>query len=264
MVDSKLVMQLRAQTGAGVLDAKKALEETGGNLEQAIDFLRKKGAVKAAAKAERETKEGIIALVKQGNKVAVVQLACETDFVARNSDFVNTADEFAKKLLNVSKEEFKTWAEEKIKNELVVKIGENIQLGQFDVHTGEVLGTYLHSNKKVAAVVALSGGTEELANDLAMQVTAMSPKYLRPQDVPAEELAKEKEICREQLKKEGKPENILEKIVEGKLNKYYEEVCLLKQVYIKDEDLTIEKLLAQAAAQTGREISVESFARYSL
>ncbi|MDP3244788.1 MAG: translation elongation factor Ts [bacterium] len=264
MFDSKLVMQLRAQTGAGVLDAKKALEETNGDLAQAVDFLRKKGAVKAAAKAERVTKEGVIALAKQGSKIAVAQLACETDFVARNSDFINTAEEFAQKLLTVSKEEFKTWAEEKIKNELAVKIGENIQLGQFDVFTGEVLGSYLHSNKKVAAVVILSGGTQELANDLAMQAAAMSPKYVRPEDVPADEAAKEKEICREQLKGEGKPENILEKIVAGKLAKFYEEVCLFKQSYIKDEDLTIEKLIAREAAKTGQEIKVESFTRYSL
>lgn len=260
MIDSKLVMQLREQTGAGVLDAKKALEETGGDLEKAKDILRKKGAVKAANKAERLTKEGLIVMARQGNKVAVVSLACETDFVARNADFIKTAEEFAQALLTKGVSEFKGCAEAKIKNELVVKIGENIQLGAFDIVEGAVLGNYLHSNKKVAAVVVLSGGTGELAGELAMQVAAMSPKYIAPSDVPADVLEKEKSVYREQLKGEGKPENIMEKILEGKLAKYYEEVCLLKQKFIKDEDLTIEALIKKS----GDNVKVEKFVRYSI
>lgn len=260
MVDAKLIVQLREQTGAGILDAKKALEETGGDLAQAADLLRKKGVVKAASKAERATQEGLIAMARQVNKMAVVTLACETDFVARNPDFVKTAEEFAKKLLDDGAAGFKEWAEAKIQNELVVKIGENIQLGNFEIIEGEVLGNYLHSNKKIAAAVVLSGGTEQLAGELAMQVAAMSPKYIAPSDVPAEELGREKDIYREQLKGEGKPENILDKIIEGKLAKYYEEVCLLKQKFIKDEEMTIEALIKKS----GGDIKVEKFVRYSI
>jgi elongation factor Ts len=259
MSDLQTVKQLREQTGAGMMDCQKALAEAGGDLSQAVEILRKKGLEKAGKKAERSTKEGLIALAKEGNKVAVVGLACETDFVARNEDFIQAVKEMSQKLLTTDLESFKTWAEEKIKNELIVKIGENMRLSASEVLIGEVIGTYLHSNKKVAAAVVLTGGSEELAVDLAMQVTAMSPKYLKPEDIPAEELAKEKEIYREQMAAQGvdnKPEVVKEKIIEGKLGKYYAEVCLLKQQFIKDDKMTVEQLLDEA--------EVVKFSRYSI
>jgi elongation factor Ts len=245
-IDLKTISSLRDQTGAGIADCKKALEEADGDITKAIEVLRKKGEIKAAKKADRTTKEGIIALAKEGNKMAVVSVACETDFVAQNEDFVNTINSFADKLLAVSMDEFKTWADGVLKNELVVKIGENLVLGDCAVIEGNVLGSYVHFNKKTAAIVSLDGGSAELADDIAMQAAAMAPKWLKLEDVPADVVAKEKEIYSEVLRQEGKPENMLEKIMEGKLAKFYEENCLLNQVFIKDDSKKISDLLGDA------------------
>ncbi|MBI5621928.1 elongation factor Ts [Candidatus Falkowbacteria bacterium] len=250
------IKKLRETTGAGMVDCQKALDEAGGDLTAAVDILRKKGLEKAGKKAERATSEGMIAMAREGKKVAVASLRCETDFVARNSDFGAAVAEFASQLLTVSADEFKTWAEEKIKNELIVKIGENLQLGDFGVLEGDVVGVYLHSDKKQAAVVVLSGGTAAQANDLAMQVVAMSPSYIRPEDVPAEVIAKEKEIYVEQMAGENKPAEVLQKIIEGKLQKFYMETCLLKQPFIKDDSQTVEQCLGNA--------TVNEFQRYSI
>jgi len=185
---------------------------------------------------------------QDGDKLAVVGLSCETDFVSLNEDFIKAVDNYAAELATKGEAEFKTWAEGNIKNELVVKIGENIQLTTAKVFdaAGVVLGKYIHSNKKIASVVVLTGGNEELANDIAMQIAAMSPEYLNPESVPAEITDKEKEIYAEQLKAEGKPEEMIEKILQGKINKFYEDVCLVKQKFIKDDKMTIEQLLQQA------------------
>jgi len=264
-IDVQTITKLRELTGAGLTDCKQALDESSGDIDKAIEILRKKGAIKAAKKSDRITKEGVIAIARTENKVAVFGLACETDFVALNRDFVAAVESFAQALLQSDDiDAFKIQTEEKIKNELVVKIGENIQLAAADVIEGEVLGVYLHSNKKVASVVSLSAGPKELAWELAMQATAMSPKYSKPEDVPALVVAKEKEIYREQLKAEGKPEAMWEKIIQGKLNKYYQEVCLTKQVFIKDDSLTVEKLMEKQAAETGTKIEVVKFVRYQI
>jgi elongation factor Ts len=254
----ELIKDIRQITGAGMSDVKKALDEAGGDKDKAIEILRKAGQKIAAKKSARETKEGVIALAKADGKVAIVSLGCETDFVARNEDFIKTVDELAEKLLEIGKDEFKTWATDYIQNELIVKIGENLQLIQFDILEGKTVGTYLHSNKKVASVVVLSEGEEDFAKEVAMHAAAMAPKYLKPEEVDAEELDKEREIYREQLKKEGKPENMLDKILEGKVQKYYTEVCLLKQTFVKDDKKTIEKFAEESKAV------IDSFGYYSL
>ncbi len=259
-IDTKLIIKLRELSGAGVGDCSAALEEANSDIDKAIEILRKKGAVKAAKKSERTTKEGVIAIAKDDSKVAIVGLACETDFVARNQDFIKAVDQMAQKLLTTPEDEFKSWAEDKIKNDLTIKIGENIKLLVAEIIKGELVGTYLHSNKKLAAVVVLSGGDGGLATDLAMQVTAMSPRYLKPEQISAEEIEKEKEIYQEQLKTEGKPEAMREKIILGKLNKYYQEVCLLKQVFIKDDKISIEDFIKKQ----GKEIEVVKFVRYQI
>ncbi len=256
-INLQTISDLRAQTGAGIADCKKALEEANGDIAIAIENLRKKGELKAAKKTDRATKEGLVALAQEDNKVAAVVLACETDFVSRNQDFIQVTENFAQTLLQAEDlEQFKAQAEDRIKSELIVKIGENIQLADYGVLTGETVGSYLHSNKKTAAVVVLSGGQVELANDLAMQVTAMSPQYVRPEDIPDEEIAKEKEIYREQLKAEGKPEQIWDKIIEGKLNKFYQDVCLEHQEYIKDDSKRVKDLLG--------EVRIVDFKKYSV
>ena len=256
-IDLQTISQLRDKTGAGIGDCKKALEESGGDIEKAIENLRKKGEIKAAKKSDRATKEGVIALAFEGDKLAVVALACETDFVARTDEFSKTVSDFASHLLaNNSLDEFKTWAETIMKDELVMKIGENLQLGGYGVFTGSPIGTYIHSNKKVAGVIVLSSGAKELADDVAMHLAAMSPKYLNPQDVPAEVLDKEKEIYQEQLKSENKPEAIWGKIIDGKLAKFYEENCLMNQVFIKDDSKKINDLLGDA--------TITAWSRYQL
>lgn len=254
----ELIKDVRQITGAGMSDVKKALDEAGGDKDKAIEILRKAGQKIAAKKAEREIKEGVIALAKGDGKIAIVGLGCETDFVALNEDFIKTVDELASKLLELGKDDFESWANEYIQNELIVKIGENLQLAEFDVIEGKTIGTYLHSNKKIASIIALSEGSEDVAKEVAMHAAAMAPKYLKPEEVNTEELEKEKEIYREQLKKEGKPENMLEKILEGKVQKYYTEVCLLKQPFVKDDKKTIEQYLQDNGA------TVENFGYFSL
>jgi len=243
-IDIKTISELRDKTGIGIGDCKAALEEAGGDINTAIEILRKKGELKAAKKADRAAKEGLIAFAEKDGKIAAITLNCETDFVARNEDFQKTASEFAGKLLEMGDENsFRAWAEDYIKNELVMKIGENLQLGGCGIFSGAVVGTYLHSNNKIAGIVILSGGSQELAKDIAMQVAAMSPKYLNPESVPAADLEKEKEIYKEQLKNENKPEAIWDKIISGKLAKFYEENCLTEQLFIKDDEKKIKDLL---------------------
>lgn len=259
-IDLQTITQLRNQTGAGLADCKKSLEEAQGDITKAIEILRKSGEIKAAKKADRTTNEGLVAIIKEGHKAAGVVLACETDFVSRNEDFINAVSSYAQKLLNTPENDFKAWAEENIKTDLVLKIGENIKLGDCGVLSGPVLGVYLHSNKKTGAVVVLDGGSEALASDLAMQVVAMSPQYLSPESVPPEKIEKEKEIYRDQMKNENKPAEIIEKIIAGKLNKYFEEVCLLNQLFIKDDSKTISVLLKEA----GEGITIKEFRKFSV
>lgn len=258
-IDLKTISQLREKTGAGIGDCKAALEEAAGNLDQAVELLRKKGEIKAAKKSDRATSEGVIALAKGAGKIAVVALACETDFVALTDDFKTAVANLAQELL-ADETDFRARAEQKIKEELVVKIGENLRLADFGVFAGEVIGSYLHSNNKAAAVVVLSGDGESLANDLAMQVVAMSPQYLDPSGVPTEVIAKETEIYREQLAGENKPAEIIEKIIAGKLAKFYEENCLLYQIYIKDDSKKIIDLMLAV----GDNISIKEFKKFQL
>ncbi len=258
MINLQTITTLRQMTGAGMVDCQKALAEVNGDLDQAVEILRKKGEAKAAKKADRVAKEGLIAFKGDTQKVAVIALNCETDFVSRGEDFINAVNEMVEKLYNEGDAGFAAWADAKIKGELIVKIGENIQLNSAEIVTGEVVGTYLHSNKKAAAIVVLKGGTPELASEVGMQAVAMSPAYLNPSDVPADILAKEKEIYLEQLKNEGKPADIAEKIVGGKINKFYEENCLNKQSFIKDDKMSVEKYLESKGA------TIVSFKRYQI
>lgn len=253
-IDLKLVSQLRDKTGAGFGDCKSALEEAGNDLEKAVEIMRKKGELKAAKKADRAVKEGAVSISGDSQKCAVVALACETDFVSRGDDFKAAVTEMSDKLLT-DPEGFAVWVDSRIK-ELVMKIGENIQLAGQGVFEGAVVGQYLHANKKVAGICVLDQANSDIANDIAMQIAAMSPKWLAPEDVDADILAKEKEIYREQLKTENKPEQIWDKIIEGKLAKFYEENCLLNQVFIKDDSKKIKDLLAGSAIAAWAKFSV--------
>lgn len=246
MVDKNTVIELRKLTGAGIVECQNTLEEANGNIEEAIEILRKKGALKAAKKADRATNEGIIAAAinEEKTKGVLVQIHCETDFVARTDDFSNMVQELTDNYLtgDSAAENFNSK-----KDELVMKIGENLLFAKEGVLEGALVVAYIHSNRKAASLIAFDKVIDtDLANGIAMHAVAMSPDYLNPEEVSTEVLDKEKEIYTEQLRAEGKPEEIIAKIMDGKVNKFYEDVCLNRQKYIKDDSKTIEAILGEA------------------
>ncbi|MDP3899779.1 MAG: translation elongation factor Ts [bacterium] len=268
------IKALREKTGAGMIDVKKALEEAGGDMEKATDILRKKGAAKAAKRAGREASEGIIiaSVNDEGNEGYMVEVNSETDFVSRNEQF----QDFAKKIFAIVKNEKPNNREELLKltfadttvqaklEELTGSIGEKLDIKNVAVLKSDhgVVASYIHASGRIGVLIAMSGVEKdsEIAHDLAMQVAASNPKCLTPAEVAPEEIEREKDVYREQLKNEGKPEAMIEKIIAGKLGKFYEEVCLVKQIYIKDDKKTVEQVL-QAA---GENVSIEKFVRFSL
>lgn len=241
-IDAKAVASLRSRTGVSMMECKKALEEAGGDEEKAIEILRKKGASAAAKKAERDQAEGSVFSASNDGKSALVRLDCETDFVARDDNFQALGQELADALLNNGLDAANALAEQKIPA-LVQKLGENISFGELKLTEAAVNGVYVHSNGKIGVVVGLSGGSPELAKDIAMHAAAMNPLYVKPEDVSDEDLAKERDIWKEQLAAEGKPENILDKIMQGKEKKFREENALLTQEFVKDSEKLIKDLL---------------------
>lgn len=225
-----------------MLAVKKALDEASGDEEKAIEILRKRGEAQAVKKAARDQSEGCIFIAQEGSKAALVQLACETDFVAKGDDFQSTGKELASKALSEDADAAKSHAES-IVPDLVNKLGENISFAEVKVVEGSPLGTYVHTNKKIGVIVTLEGGDETKARDVAMHAAAMAPEFVNPEDVSAEIVEKEKEIWKEQLTKEGKPAEIQEKIMMGKEKKFREESALMKQPFAKDPTMTIEKYL---------------------
>lgn len=264
----ELIKKLRDKTGAGIVDCKKALEESGNDIEKAVEILRKKGIAKAAKRGERETNQGIIKLAvsDDAKEGYLVEVNAETDFVVRNEKF----QAFAEDVLNLIKDKKPRNREELMKldfngasvedalSSLSGVIGEKLDIKRCDVlFSNGTVAVYSHMGGKIGVAVALDKeGQSDLAYDIAMQVAAADPKCITPEEVPAEDLEKEKDIYREQLRKEGKPEEMIEKILGGKVNKYYEEVCLTKQEYVKDDKKKVEEIL--------NDVKVEKFIRYSL
>lgn len=234
------IKALRERTGISMTACKNALEEAAGDEEKAIELLRKKGAAKAAERSDRATANGVVAIVEKDNKTAMIALSCETDFVAKNPDFLKKAQEFAEKLLKEGEDADFT---EDITN-LGMAMGERILVKDKKVVTGPKLGSYVHLNNRIGVVISATGGSDELVKDIAMHVAAMNPMNLSPEDISDELLAKEKEIWAEQLKAEGKPEAIVEKIMEGKTKKFREESALLTQAFVKNPEQLIKDLLA--------------------
>jgi len=238
MATAAEIKVLRERTGAGLLACKKALEESDGNMEAAIDLLRKKGEAKAAKKADRATNEGFVSI----DGAAIVAVQCETDFVARNEKFRAFVDELAAKASEsgpvAAKEHF-----ESVKGEKIMEIGENLQFGEAVVVEGAIYAGYVHTNGKVGAIVALDGGTEEMAKDVAMHVVAMNPSVANPEDVAQEEIDREIAIYKEQLIAEGKPENIMDNIIAGKVKKYCAGQALTCQTFVKDSSMTVQEYL---------------------
>ena len=257
MITAAQVNELRKLTGAGMMDCKKALVESEGNMEEAIVVLRKKGAAKASSKSERETSEGSAFIFSEGNKAAIVLISCETDFVARNDKFIALGEELAKKAIQSDKDSTLSDGNTQA-TELAGVIGENIKVLDIQIIEAGTIGKYIHSNKKIGVLVALEGGNKEIATDIAMHVAAMNPKVLSPNEISEELVNKEKEIWIDQLKNEGKPENIIENILKGKEKKFREESALNKQAFVKDNKKTIEEFAKENGA------TVVSFIRLSI
>jgi elongation factor Ts len=241
-ISASAVMSLRARTGVSMMACKEALEEAGGDEEKAIELLRKRGIAQAAKKAARDQAEGLVFLKDTGSKAGVVLLRCETDFVARDDAFQAVGKQLVDTLVNDGKDAAMSLSE-KLVPDLVQKLGENITVGEMHLVEAPNLGTYIHSNAKIGVLVGLSGGTPEHAKDVAMHAAAANPSYVKPEEVTAEAVAKEKEIWAEQLKKEGKPAEMLEKIMGGKEKKFREENALTTQAFVKDPSKTVQKYL---------------------
>ena len=260
------ISKLREVTGAGMMDCKKALEEANGDLDTAGDILRKKGIVKAAKRADKISAEGLSAVEAKGSTAVALELNTETDFAAGSDDFKKLLEEITQYLLANKPASFEAGVagvQDKI-SAAVAKIGEKITLRRFallEKGENEAFGAYVHMGGKVGVLTLLSGTTDEnLAREVAMQVAAANPKYVERSEVPTEVLDKEKEIFAEQLKAQGKPENMIANILKGKMEKYYGEVCLPEQPFIKDEEKTVQKFLDGHGAG----IKIKKFFRYEV
>lgn len=244
MISASLVKELREKTGAGMLDCKKALEATNGNIDAAIDWLREKGISKAAKKAERIAAEGLAAIYIEGNVAAIVEVNSETDFVAKNSEFTTMVDSILKAIVSGEPKTDEDVLNLEIAGQTVsdmivdktAKIGEKLGFRRFErvvKKDSENFGAYIHMGGKIAVLTVVDGASEEVAKEVAMHAAAMRPTYTKSSEVPTEVLDKEKAIMREQLLNEGKPADRIDNILVGKVNKYYEDVCLENQIFVK-------------------------------
>jgi elongation factor Ts len=260
------VKQLRERTGAGMMECKKALVESNGDLDAAAELMRKSGLAKADKKAARIAAEGTVAIERAGSSAALVEVNCETDFVARSDEFQEFARDVAKAALTSAASSVESLVEskhgsatlEERRRALIAKIGENIAVRRFvRISSPGALGTYMHGSR-IGSLVALEGGDEALARDLAMHVAAVDPAYIDASAVPAAVLDKEREILAEQTKGENKPAEIIAKMVEGRLRKFLAEITLVGQPFVKDPDTSVEKLLKKSGAK------VVQFVRYQV
>lgn len=240
MVTLDQIKELRELTGVSTMSCKSALEETHGNIQKAVEILRKKGEAKAAARSDRSTGEGGF-FIKSGNgKVSLVALKCETDFVARTQDFSRFGQELADSEFSGDFDSVSARV-----NEVAAKMGEKLEIAEHKTFEGPVVGSYIHSNLKIAAVAVLTGGSEEIARDVSMHIAGIAPKYIRPEEIPTSDIDQEKSIWIEQLKNEGKPEAVIEKILSGKEKKFREEQALLTQTFVKDPEKSVAQYLGE-------------------
>ena len=275
-ITAALVKELRERTGAGMMDCKKALSATDGDLEKAIDFLREKGLAAAAKKAGRVAAEGLVeAYIHGGGRIGVlVEVNCETDFVAKTDNFKALVEKIAAHIVATKPADLEALMASELDGQTVealvtasvAKIGEKISVRRFALYEAPegVVAAYIHGGGKIGVLVEFKGGNAELGKDVAMHIAAANPAYLDRTQVPAAELEHEKEVLSEQAKNEGKPEKIIEKMVAGRIEKYYKEVCLMEQPFVKDPDKTISDLITESIAKIGENISIRRFTRYQL
>jgi len=282
MISAQMVKELRERTGAGMMDCKKALSETNGDVEKAIEILREKGLAAAAKRSGRIAAEGLVeTYISEANKIgAIVEVNCETDFVADNEQFVALAKNIAKQSASTNAKTIEELVEEKYianKNitvkdavtDLVAKLGEHMTIRRFKKFSTDngIIQSYLHGGGRIGVLVQLSCDINnsvilEVAKDVAMQVAAANPLFLSADEVDIELLEKEKEIFKVQALNEGKPEKIVEKMVEGRIQKYYKENCLIEQVWVRNIDYTISKYLTEKSKEVGAPITIIKYARF--
>lgn len=270
-ITAQMVKELREKTGAGMMDCKKALTATEGNMEKAIDFLREKGIASAAKKADRVAAEGTTFILSEGNDAVILEVNAETDFVAKNENFQALVKELAEHLLAKKPATVEEALEQKMDNgqtvdeyvnAAIAKIGEKLTLRRFEVKTktdNDAFGEYLHMGGRIAVLTVLEGTTDaEVAKDVAMHIAAINPKYVSRDEVSAEEAERERQVLTQQALNEGKPEKIVAKMVEGRLGKFFEEICLLDQTFVKNPDQKVRQFVEANGAK------VTEFVRYEV
>jgi len=259
---ASMVKELRERTGLGMMECKKALVEAGGDIDKAIDDLRKSSGMKAAKKAGRIAAEGIVAIkVADDNSYGVmVEVNSETDFVARDDGFLAFVNQVVEKAFSEKQTDVSALAAsmEDARQALVQKIGENINVRRVELIEAPVVGAYVHSNNRIAVLVSLTAGDAEVAKDVAMHVAAVNPQVVKPEDMPEEVVAKEKEIFVAQARESGKPEEIIEKMISGRINKFLSESSLVNQPFVKDPEIKVGKLVKDAGGD------VQSFVRFEV
>ncbi len=262
-ISASMVKELRDRTGLGMMECKKALVESEGNIDLAIENLRKSSGMKAAKKAGRVAAEGSVSskVAEDGSYGVLVEVNSETDFVARDENFQAFAQKVTDKVFADKQDDIAKLMEGELENAreaLVQKIGENISVRRAAISEGKVIGSYVHGNHRIAVLVVLEGGDQTLARDVAMHVAAVNPQYVSPEDVPAEVVEKEKEILTAQALDSGKPAEIVEKMIGGRIRKFLAEISLSEQDFVKDPDISVGKLVKNAGA------SLVSFIRYEV
>ncbi|MEH6946383.1 translation elongation factor Ts [Bacillus sp. JJ634] len=270
-ITAQLVKELREKTGAGMMDCKKALVETDGDMEKAIDFLREKGIAKAAKKGDRIAAEGLTSILVEGNKAVILEVNSETDFVAKNEGFQTLVKELANHILVNNPESVEAALEQTMENgakvadhinAAIATIGEKLSLRRFEVVTktdSDAFGAYLHMGGRISVLSVLEGTTdEEAAKDVSMHIAAINPKYVSRDQVDASELEREREVLTQQALNEGKPEKIVAKMVEGRINKFYEEICVNEQAFVKNPDVKVGQFVESKGGK------IQSFIRFEV
>ena len=258
MSDIENVKKLREATGAGFKDCNLAIKESGGDIDKAIEILRVKGISKASKKMSRDAKEGVVAVSGNENKTSVIEVNCETDFAARDDNFVAFVKTVTERVLEAGETNVEALGLETERENLVQKIGENISIRRAELFKDEgTVVEYLHTNGRIGVMLSMEGGSEDLGKDVAMHIAAMNPTVVSSEDAPADLVAKEREIYAAQAQDSGKPPEIVEKMIDGRIRKYLAEISLLEQVFVKDGDTKIGALLKKEGAAVNRFVRYE-------
>jgi len=267
-ITASMVKELRETSGAGMMDCKKALAECNGNMEEAMNYLREKGIAKSAKKESRIAAEGLANIFTDGNKAVILEVNSETDFVSKNEEFINMIDVIGNALLKSDAKTIEEANEVETVNgkisdyiiSMIAKIGEKLSLRRFEIVTkndNEVFGSYLHMGGKIAALTVVRDVNEEIAKDVSMQAAAMKPMYLNIEEVPSNVIDNERKVQKELAMNEGKPAEIAEKMVEGRIKKFYKEICLVEQAFVKDGDLSVKEFVANNGGEVLKMVRYE-------